>query len=118
MSINTLIDKIKTKPEELEFDDIIQTIDANYQYSPTHFTNGLDETAVINTAGTNEGSCKIFAFSLINKLNKSETLACFGEYYRNDVLLHPENTDHANIRTFMQYGWDGIKFEGNALSKN
>ncbi|MDH5570364.1 MAG: HopJ type III effector protein [Gammaproteobacteria bacterium] len=117
MSINTLIDKIKTRPDELEFEDVIQVIESHYHYFPTTFTNGMGATMVHNAAGTNEGSCKIFAFALQNKLNKSETLACFGKYYRDDVLQHPDNTDHANIRNFMQYGWNGIKFEEEALSR-
>ena len=117
MSIDMLIDKIKTMPKQLKFEEVIQTIDTYYQYSPTNFTNGIGDMVVNNLAGTNEGSCKIFAFAQLNTLNKSDTLACFGKYYQNDVLQHPDNTDHANIRTFMQYGWDGIKFEGEALVK-
>jgi hypothetical protein len=49
-------------------------------------------------------------------LNEKQTLACFGKYYREDVLRHPENDDHANIRNFMLYGWEGIVFEGEALT--
>ncbi|MGL5142536.1 MAG: HopJ type III effector protein, partial [Acinetobacter baumannii] len=26
-------------------------------------------------------------------------------------------TDHQNIRQFMQNGWDGVKFEGQALTE-
>ena len=41
----------------------------------------------------------------------------FGDYYRKDVLEHPDGTDHANIRAFMEVGWDGVKFpDGFALS--
>ncbi|NNF96141.1 MAG: hypothetical protein HKM94_04340 [Halobacteria archaeon] len=45
-----------------------------------------------------------------------ETLACFGKYYREDVLQHPQGTDHLNIRTFMRHGWSGIQFEYPALT--
>ena len=38
-----------------------------------------------------------------------------GDYYRVDVLQHPDATDHQNIRQFIQYGWAGITFEGCAL---
>jgi hypothetical protein len=31
------------------------------------------------------------------------------------VLKHPEATDHQNIRNFMKTGWEGIRFEGEAL---
>ncbi|MGU3844869.1 HopJ type III effector protein, partial [Vibrio diabolicus] len=39
-----------------------------------------------------------------------------GRFYREDVLLHPENSDHQNIRNFMVTGWDGIRFEAPALT--
>ncbi len=45
-------------------------------------------------AGQNNGSCKIFAFGLAQDLSPEQTLACFGQFYRNDVLGFPENTDH------------------------
>ncbi|MCV6037542.1 HopJ type III effector protein, partial [Escherichia coli] len=62
------------------------------------------------------GSCKIFAFGLLNTLDKEATVACFGRFYREDVLLHPENNDHQNIRNFMVTGWEGIQFETSALT--
>jgi hypothetical protein len=42
-------------------------------------------------------------------------LACFGSYYRKDVLENPNGTDHQNIRNFMNRGWEGISFEKEAL---
>jgi hypothetical protein len=108
-----LITLIKTDPGAVEFKDVIATIDAHYTYTPTRFTNGVGGQAVINEAGRNEGSCKIFAFAQLNGLNQDETLACFGHYYRDDVLNHPDKTDHANIRNFMRHGWTGVHF--NAL---
>ena len=42
-----------------DFDDTIEVITANFDYTPTSFKNGLSETAIINDAGKNEGSCKI-----------------------------------------------------------
>jgi hypothetical protein len=48
-------------------------------------------------------------------LTDEQTLHCFGTYYRDDVLNHPDNNDHRNIRLFMRYGWQGIMFEGDAL---
>lgn len=115
MPINQLIEKIKNQPESISFTEVIETIDEYYEYTPREFSNGLNESLITNAAGTNEGSCKIFAFAQLNQLNQNETLACFGDYYRKDVLENPDTDDHANIRTFMIYGWDGIKFEAPAL---
>ncbi len=115
MSINNLIKRVLKEPDSIEFDRVMETITANYRYKPTRFTNGSGENVVINEAGTNEGSCKIFAFARLAELNEEQTLACFGKYYRDDVLQHPDATDHANIRTFMTYGWNGIHFDGKAL---
>ncbi|MCV5745695.1 HopJ type III effector protein [Escherichia coli] len=53
---------------------------------------------------------------MLNNLDKEATLACFGRFYREDVLQHPENSDHQNIRNFMVTGWEGIKFEASALT--
>lgn len=117
MTLDELIQKIRTTPDLVAFNEVINTIDASYTYTPATFTNGFGEDAVTNEAGSNEGSCKIFAFALLNNLNPAETLACFGDYYRKDVLQNPDGTDHMNIRNFMQDGWDGIHFHSDALSK-
>ena len=115
MTIDELIEKINTRADLIDFSEVIETIDTCYRYTPTRFSNGEGSNAVINEAGTNEGSCKIFAFAKLNHLNEKQTLACFGKYYREDVLGHPDNDDHANIRNFTLYGWQGIVFEGEAL---
>ena len=93
------------------FQETIAYIDTNYNFTPTTFKNGNQ----INNAGENNGSCKIFAFAKIHKLEKEETLALFGSYYFEDVLKNPDGNDHQNIRNFMIFGWDGISFEGEAL---
>ncbi|MDI9864902.1 HopJ type III effector protein [Flectobacillus sp. DC10W] len=111
MSVTSLIEKIKTNPETIEFQEVIAVIDASYQFQPTRFRNGN----TINEAGQNSGSCKVFSFAKLNALSQEETLACFGAFYRNDVLQNPAGTDHQNIRNFIQFGWDGIEFEGQAL---
>jgi len=108
---------LKATPEKIEFDQVMQVIEKNYNYTPTRFTNGHGDMQVINESGSNEGSCKIFSFAQLNNLDEKETLACFGNYYREDVLAHPENTDHANIRNFIKSGWAGINFDGIALVK-
>lgn len=114
-SLDTLIDQIKTQPKNVEFNDVINIINEYYDYTPTKFTNGTQNDCVINKAGENEGSCKIFSFAKIHQLDEMQTLNCFGSYYRDDVLKHPDNTDHANIRAFIKYGWKQISFEGTAL---
>lgn len=108
------IEKIQNKLKEISFDETIVYIDANYQFIPTAFRNG----EVYNEKNQNNGSCKIFAFAQILNLSKEETLHLFGDFYRKDVLKHPENTDHQNIRNFIKSGWKGIHFEGKALTKN
>ena len=100
---------------DIVFADLMQLIGEHYDYTPTLFTNGIGDDCVINKAGTNEGSCKLFAFAKLHELDKTQTLLCFGEYYRDDVLKNPEGNDHANIRTFMKYGWEGIQFSCDAL---
>ena len=112
MNLETFLAKLNNKPNQVAFAETMATIEENYTFTPTAFTNG--ETK--NEAGTNNGSCKIFAFGLLNNLNEAQTLACFGDYYRKDVLENPTGDDHQNIRNFMTSGWAGIKFEGEALT--
>ncbi len=112
MEVTVLIDKLTHQPELVEFSEVIETIDAAYHFSPTAFTNG--ET--VNEANQNNGSCKIFAFAKLNDLTEQQALACFGDFYRKDVLLNPENDDHQNIRNFIRFGWQGIQFSGEALT--
>lgn len=116
MNTAQLLALLQSEPDNVAFADVMATIDADYRYTPTRFTNGAGEERVINEAGRNEGSCKIFAFAKLHGLNESQTLACFGDYYRNDVCNHPEGSDHANIRSFMRHGWAGIAFDGQALT--
>ena len=112
MSVAILLERLSKSPEDVNFDEVIAVIHDFYQYTPTRFING--ET--INEQGTNEGSCKIFAFAKLNGLSEQATLACFGNYYREDVLQHPNASDHANIRNFIKTGWAGVKFDAPALS--
>jgi hypothetical protein len=108
--------QLENQPNTIEFADIIELIHQLYDYTPTRFTNGNGSNAVISMSGSNEGSCKIFAFAKLQEFSKEETLMCFGAYYRNDVLKNPEASDHANIRSFMQYGWGGISFDEQPLT--
>ena len=111
MSLSDFLLRLHATPEQIEFTDTIAAIENVYEYAPTAFRNG----DVHNAAGQNGGSCKIFAFAKRHGLSEAETLACFGRYYREDVLQQPEATDHQNIRNFMRTGWAGIAFEGEAL---
>ena len=106
-----LIQRAIKQPQGIEFAEVMAVIDAEFIYTPTAFTNGDTE----NTAGSNEGSCKLFAFAQLRQLSESQTLALFGRFYRDEVLPHPEGGDHANIRNFMQTGWRGIHFLGQPL---
>lgn len=115
-SIQSFLALINTNPELLEFEQTMSVITDNYQYQPTQFSNGLSDAKIVNQAGTNEGSCKIFAFALLHSLTEQQTLACFGRYYRFDVLQNPDGQDHQNIRNFMRDGWSGIDFLGSALN--
>ncbi|MDH5391947.1 MAG: HopJ type III effector protein [Gammaproteobacteria bacterium] len=116
MNTAQLLKQLNTSPDSVSFDQVIETIKSDYDYTPTRFTNGLGNSMVINEAGSNEGSCKIFAFAQLNNLPAELTLHCFGDYYRHDVLQNALGSDHANIRNFMQQGWAGINFERAALS--
>lgn len=118
MHNNSFLDKLKSLPQSISFQESIDYIAQNYRYTPSRFSNGAGEDQVVNEAGTNEGSCKILAFALLENLSDEQTLNCFGDYYRRDVLEHPNGDDHANIRTFMRHGLGGLHFEQIALAKN
>ncbi|MDH5516511.1 MAG: HopJ type III effector protein [Gammaproteobacteria bacterium] len=112
-----LLQQLASSAESVSFNQVIEAIESDYNYTPSRFTNGLGSNMAINEAGTNEGSCKIFAFAEINQLTEQQTLHCFGDYYRHDVLQNSLGSDHANIRNFMQHGWTGVKFDETALIK-
>ncbi|WP_109830247.1 HopJ type III effector protein [Reichenbachiella versicolor] len=111
MNLSDFISKLEKSPEQVTFDDTMSTVDTNYSFSPTFFENGN----IKNEAGENSGSCKLFAFAKLNRLTKEQTLHCFGEYYRHDVLKDAQGDNHQNIRNFIKYGWKGVKFEKEAL---
>lgn len=112
MDIQSYLHLVKSG-QDLEFQDTIQLIHQHYLYTPTAFSNGLHEP-LLNPAGTNEGSCKIFAFGKLHDLTMEQTLSLFGSHYKS-VLSNPYADDHQNIRRFMQDGWAGIQFDGEAL---
>ncbi len=110
MQLDEYFNKLKLSPDQIEFKETMAVIEANYGYTPVSFKNG----DIVNLAGENEGSCKLFSFAKIHGLSESETLYCFGEYYR-DVHADPSGTDHQNIRSFIQHGWKRVRFDDDAL---
>jgi hypothetical protein len=112
MSLDDFLQQLRSNPESIEFDAVMSLIESLYDFSPAAFQNGT----IHNAAGENSGSCKLFAFARQHGLSEAETLACFGRYYREDVLLHPDAGSHMNIRNFMASGRDGISFDANPLT--
>lgn len=109
--LEKFIEQLNNAPDNVQFPDTIALIDGLYEFTPTAFRNG----DVHNEVGQNSGSCKIFAFASLNGLSVPQTLACFGGFYRDDVLGHPDADNHQNIRNFMRTGWEGVTFQGDAL---
>ncbi|MFI1770672.1 HopJ type III effector protein [Thalassobellus citreus] len=114
MKLEAYINKLKNTPKAIEFSETMAVIEANYNFTPTAFKNG----ELQNEAGQNSGSCKLFAFAKLQGFTKEETLACFGQYYFDEVLQDPNGNGHQNIRNFMNTGFDGVIFEGEPLSIN
>ena len=112
MEYDELLSSLNENPDEIEYEDVIDLIDDTYEFTPVRFTNG----ELVNETGHNTGSCKIFAFAKRARLTEQQTLYCFGSFYRDDVLKHPDNMDHPNIRNFMNTGWDGLELDGTPLS--
>ena len=115
MTIAELIQHIRSTPNSVDFQHVIATINSHYEYQPTRFHNGVGTDRIDNAAGANEGSCRVFAFAQLHQLSEAETLACFGQFYR-DVASTPDGSDHANIRTFLRHGWAGINFDAMPLT--
>ena len=108
-----LLHQLKHSAETISFAEVIAYIDEHYDFTPTKFSNGN----TINEPNQNNGSCKVFSFAKKWDSDKKQTLHLFGDFYRKDVLQNPEGEDHQNIRNFMQSGWSGISFEGEALQE-
>lgn len=111
MSVDVFLKRLRETPDQIEFSETIAAIDGAFEFTPTAFTNG----ELRNEAGQNSGSCKLLSFAKLQGFTEAETLACFGRYYREDVLQHPQGSDHQNIRNFMRTGWAGVAFDGQAL---
>ncbi|NNM51304.1 MAG: HopJ type III effector protein [Pseudomonadales bacterium] len=96
------------------FLQVLHDIDTEYLYTPATFYNGLGHAPLVNLAGTNEGSCRVFTYALLVNLDEQQTLQLFAEHYQH-VLDHPDGVDHPNVRRFMLDGWPGIRFFSSAL---
>ncbi|WP_319782012.1 HopJ type III effector protein [Oceanisphaera sp. IT1-181] len=112
MTEQDLIQALQNKPEQLSFADTLAVIDGAYNFTPTAFTNG----DLVNAAGENNGSCKIFAFGQLHQLSAEQAVAGFGEHYRG-VLADPTGQGHQNIRNFIKHGWSGIHYQGQPLAR-
>ncbi|MET3980505.1 hypothetical protein ABIB62_003105 [Mucilaginibacter sp. UYP25] len=102
---------IALKSKVANFSDVIAFIETYYTHQPTAFKNG----DTYNEATQNQGSAKVLTFAKLHSLGKEDTLQLFAEHYQS-VLDTPDAEDHQNIRQFMANGWQGIAFEGKALS--
>jgi hypothetical protein len=66
------IQRLGAHPSSITFAEVIELINTHYDFTPTRFTNGLGGDAegnngVVNEQGTNEGSCRIFAFAQLQR---------------------------------------------------
>lgn len=111
MNLEDFLKMLASSPESVQFSDTMAVIDKYYDFEECVFLNG----DLVNQAGENSGSCKLFYFAKLQGLSKEQTLACFGAYYWDDVLVNPQGDSHQNIRNFIKTGWDGIQFLGTPL---
>lgn len=107
--VSALLNGLKNKA--IGFNDVINFIDDFYRYTPVNFVNGMQH----NDAGQNEGSAKIFGFAKLHGLDQVDTLSLFGEHYEQ-VKATPNGVDHANIRNFLHWGWNGFLMQHNPLT--
>ena len=112
MNLDSFLHQLNKQPDAITFNDTLAVIEAHFNFTPAGFKNG----ELINEAGQNNGSCKLFAFAQLHQLTPQQTLHCFGDYYRQDVLKNPNGNDHLNIRNFIKHGWPGIQFNTSPLN--
>ena len=111
MTLDIFFKKLNSSPNSIEFTDTMAAIGNTYRFTATRFENG----DMVNKAGQNSGSCKLLAFAKLHGLSEQQTLACFGAYYREDVLQNPDANNHHNIRNFIKTGWAGVMFDDQPL---
>jgi len=113
MKVETFKKILKIAPKTVQFQDTMAVIETNFEFSPTAFKNGT----LNNNNHQNMGSCKLLAFAKMQELTKAETLACFGQFYFEDVLNDPNGNGHQNIRNFIKTGFEGLSFESEPLKE-
>jgi len=113
MLLKTFLEKLDKHPKDIAFYETMEVIEATYFFTPSAFKNG----SLYNLANENIGSCKLFAFAKKQRFSKEETLACFGDFYFEEVLKDPEGLGHQNIRNFMKTGFEGLVFENDPLKE-
>ena len=111
MTLDIFFEKLNSEPDSIEFTDTMAAIDSAYHFTATRFKNG----DMVNEAGQNSGSCKLLAFAKLHGLSEQQTLACFGAYYREDVVQNPDANNHHNIRNFIKTGWAGVVLDEQPL---
>lgn len=96
---------------QASFQSVLDFIATHFDYTPVPFVNG----ELHNAAGENEGSCKVFGLAKRLGLDKVTTLKLFAEHFAA-VKQEPNGTNHANIRNFSFFGWQGFAMPKNCLS--
>ena len=105
---NTAKDTLLASIESQEhlFATTLAFIKTWYDFTPTAFRNG----DIMNSAQQNQGSAQVFALSQLLNLSRDQTLACFGEHYR-EALETPEVDNHRNLRRVLREGNVDITFD-------
>lgn len=94
------------------FSATIAFIDQWYDTEKTAFQNG----PVSNLASENQGSAKVLALGVDLALTTEQVLRCFGEHYR-DVMAHPAENNHHNLRRVLRDGFHEVSFERYPLQR-
>ena len=120
-SVKAIVDTLAELAEQefglanVKFQEVMAKIDECFDFEPTAYASGVGTSRETrNAAGTNSGSCKTFYFAKMRGLSEDVALRWFCEHYE-DVLRTPDGDSHANIRAFMENGYAGLAFEGEAL---
>ncbi|KAK3268823.1 hypothetical protein CYMTET_22692 [Cymbomonas tetramitiformis] len=101
----------------VKFNEVMAQVEESYRFTPTEYTSGFGtDDELVNPAGTNNGSNKVFAFGMLYELTEEQTLRLFCQFFE-DVKASPDGTDHGNIRNFMKSGWPGIRMPTLSLVK-
>jgi hypothetical protein len=111
MTVSEFLHLLVVNANTISFTQTLAVIEQNYNYRPAEFING----ELHNPAGVNQGACRVLAFAKMHHLDNEQTLNCFGDYYRHDVLGNPGGSDHGNIRNFMKTGWSAVRFMSDPL---